>query len=77
MIPLFLKKAIKKARKEKEEVNLYCEVCKMGINKMYIHIKAIAIKKEFLRQHNHKTGILKIIINFIKEVNYVRKIRRS
>lgn len=66
MIPLFVKKAIKKARKEKEEVNLYCKVCKMGLNKMYIRFKAVAIKKEFQRLHNHKTGFVKRFINFVK-----------
>lgn len=64
----FLKKIIKEKRKSKELVELYCRTCKMGIKKMYIPIRAKAVRKEFLRQHNHKLGIMKRIINKLKGI---------
>lgn len=66
MITKSLKNLIKKAKKEKETIILYCNICKFETKFRGTVIRVKAMKKEFNRQHNHRVGFFKRIFMLLK-----------
>lgn len=67
MISQTLKNLIKKKKKIKETLVLYCDICLQEQTLRGTPIRIKAMQKEFKRQHEHKSSFFKKLIGGVRK----------